>query len=132
MASPHVGFWRVPHPSPACAPRALCWPFASQRNLSVAWQEDRCLSHPLTLAYTHLHVFTYLLTHACAPYSPGNSYWAVYLLGPTFCIWDGMGRDGFGLVRGTTWPPSGGTWPGCGSVALPCDRRSGRPGPHMG
>ena len=74
----------------------------------MAWQEDRCLStSTLTLAYTHLHVFTHLLTRACAPYSPGNHYRAVYLLGPTLGIWDGWDRDGFGLVRGTMRPPSG-------------------------
>lgn len=63
------------------------------------------LTPTLILAYTHLHVFTHLLTHACAPYSPGSSYRAVHLLGPALSILGGRGTDGFGMVGRTMWPP---------------------------
>lgn len=95
MASPRVGFWRVPHPSPACAPGALCWPLASQRNLSVAWQEDRCLSHPLSHLLTHIYMCLHTCSHMHVPPTPQEiaigqcTYLA--LLSASGMGWVGMG-----------------------------------------
>ena len=63
------------------------------------------LTPTLILAYTHLHVFTHLHTHAFAPSSPGSSYRAAHLHGSALSILGGRGTDGFGMVGRTMRPP---------------------------
>lgn len=117
----------------------------------MACQEDRCLSHPLSYLLTHIYMCLHTCSHMHVPPTPQEVAIGqrTYMALPS-ASWVGGVRMGLAWWGGPCGPQVdlevlqphrrtlGGRgsihaiWTGCGSVTLPCDRRSGRPGPHMG